>query len=205
MEIGNRPRFDSAISAANDSPGAGGATRGRRGSLDSLDGYSTRIAIEAQSDVLGAKLLDALGPVARERFTSQQLSMVADLYSLLRDGLAVRKHSKGHAPQRRELFCDAGLNVLYWRVPKQERLSQHAEQEMVKTAEQWGGRQGSSWFRSSDKDRVLVLRHATDVHADVVRSEIRRGVEKGYIQRSGKRRETGWRSTCHPMAPRWAS
>merc|ERR1711871_588324 len=51
---------------------------------------------------------------------------------------------------------------------------------------------GSSWFRSSDKDRMLVLRHATDVHADVVRSEILcRGVEKGYIQRSGKRRETG--------------
>ncbi len=192
---GKPVKISGRIEGANDHTGGEGAPRARRGSVDSLDGYSSRIISDGESDVLGMKLLDALGPVARERFTSQQLSMVADMYRMLRDGLTVRKHSKGHAPQHRELFCDAGLNVLYWRVPKQGLLTEQAELEMVKTAweESKGGRhKSSSWFRSSDKDRVLVLRHATDVHADVVRSKILcRGVEKGYITRGGRRRLTG--------------
>ena len=69
-----------------------------------------------------------------------------------------------------------------------------------------GHPRGGSWFRSSDKDRVLVLRHATDVHADVVRSDILcRAVEKGYIMRRGKRRLTGEVQYVTNDGTRWGS
>ena len=108
VDIGNRPRIDSVASTANDVPVTGSAFRARRSSIDSLDGFSSRITSDALSDELGMKLLDALGSVARERFTSQQLSMVADMYRVLRKGLTVRKHSKGHAPQRRNSSVTLG-------------------------------------------------------------------------------------------------
>lgn len=128
-----------------------GRVRGRIDSVDSVSG-SMRVLTHSRLDETSQRLLRALGPAANDELTSQQLSMVVGMYSLLREGIAVRKHSSKAGPQKRFLFCDVNLSVLYWRLPSSSaRLPDREEEELVLRAhtKSKATAAASSSFRSS--------------------------------------------------------
>lgn len=59
--------------------------------------------------------------------TSQQKSIIEDLYEMLRDGIAILKHNPHSRPKYRLLYCDEYMKKLYWRRLKEVKETSNPE------------------------------------------------------------------------------
>jgi hypothetical protein len=137
--------------------------------------YSSISAASEYSDPNSVPLpLRSLNPVVVKNLIAQQRQLLVDLWSLLRSGIQILKHTKNTRPHMRYLYCDVDMKKLYWRTNQRDKPSPVAhtdsfegelerEKERRKSVRTPLRRRSSFGFGRYDADREMFFEDIVEV------------------------------------------
>ena len=164
---------------------------GRRDNGIGLQDGSTNANHQGDDDLFTTRFTRSLGPEVVNVLTSQQMSMVLDMYRILRRGLRILKHTHDTAPHERILYCDADLNILYWLKPDHPTQTQHSQtshahslsigEERALVRNSKDPRRYSIVGGKTDEERVMQVHDLLDVRDDLESEIMQRALRKSYL------------------------